>query len=107
MNKMLQNFGSIICNILFVIWQDFVMCGRIHRAQSVTPLWFAYSIGVVEQCCHMVSYNTIFTCMCALASEGLFPGGELVDFCKVFLGGAKSGEICFLPLETKKTAVFA
>jgi len=28
-------------------------------------------------------------------------------FAEVFLGGVKSGEICFLPLETKKTAFFA
>jgi len=30
------------------------MFGRIHRAQSVTLLWLAYCIGVVEQCCQMV-----------------------------------------------------
>jgi len=28
--------------------------GRIHRAQSVTLLWIAYRICVVEQCCQMV-----------------------------------------------------
>jgi len=28
--------------------------GRIHRAQSVTLLWIAYRIGVVEKCCQMV-----------------------------------------------------
>jgi len=27
---------------------------RIHRAQSVTLLWPAYRIGVVEQCCQIV-----------------------------------------------------
>jgi len=37
---MLQNFGSIV-SVLFVIWQDFVMFGRIHRAESVTLLWLA------------------------------------------------------------------
>jgi len=31
-----------------------------HRAQSVTLLYIAYRIGVVEQCCQMVYYNTIF-----------------------------------------------
>jgi len=30
------------------------MFGRIHRAQTVTLLWLAYRIGVVEQCCPMV-----------------------------------------------------
>jgi len=29
------------------------------------------------------------------------------DFCKTFLGAAKSGEICFIPLENKKTTFFA
>jgi len=53
MNKMLQNFGSIL-SVLFVIWQDFVIFGRIHSVQSVTLLWLAYRIGVVEQCCQMV-----------------------------------------------------
>jgi len=30
------------------------LIGRIHRAQSVTVLWIAYRVGVVEQCCQMV-----------------------------------------------------
>ena len=30
------------------------MFGGIHRAQSVTLLWLAYRIGVVEQWCQMV-----------------------------------------------------
>jgi len=29
--QFLQYFGNIIYNILFVIWQDFVMFGRTHR----------------------------------------------------------------------------
>jgi len=36
------------------------MFGRLHRAPSVTLLWLAYRIGVVEQCCQVVSYNRIF-----------------------------------------------
>ena len=61
--------------------------------------------GVIQQifsqkCCH-------FTCLCAWASEGIFPGGTQVDFPKVFLRGPKSGEICFLALEIKKTVFFA
>ena len=35
-----------------------------------------------------------------------FPGGPLVDFSKMFPGGAKSGEICFFPLKTIKTTLF-
>jgi len=32
--------------------------------------------------------------------------GPLADFYKFFLGGAKSGEICFFLFETKKTTLF-
>jgi len=32
--------------------------GRIHRAQSVTLLYIAFRIGVVEQFCQMVYYST-------------------------------------------------
>jgi len=34
--------------------------------------------------------------------EKIFSTGPLVDFSKIFSKGAKSGEICFLPLESKK-----
>jgi len=37
----------------------------------------------------------------------IFPGGALGDFFKIFLGLAKSGEICFFPFETKETTCFA
>jgi len=37
----------------------------------------------------------------------IFPGGLLENCSKKFLGGSKSGEICFFPLETKKTTFFA
>jgi len=33
--------------------------------------------------------------------------GPPADFSKIFPGGAKSGEICFFPLETKEIAFFA
>ena len=33
-------------------------------------------------------------------------GGPRGDFFEIFLRGAKSGEICFYPLETKKTTFF-
>jgi len=40
----------------------------------------------------------------AWASEGFFPGGGSKGFSQNFFqGGAKSGEIRFLPLEIKKT----
>jgi len=34
--------------------------GRSHRAQSVILPWLAYRICVVQQCCHMMQYNTVF-----------------------------------------------
>jgi len=43
-----------------------------------------------------------FICLRAWASEGFYPDGALVDFSNSFIGGAKSGEIRFLPQETKK-----
>jgi len=53
-----------------------------------------------------LQYWCNFTCLCAWASEGLFPLEHKWIFPNVFLRGAKSGDICFLPLETKKTAFF-
>jgi len=41
------------------------------------------------------------------ASEGFFQGGAPGDFSNIFPWGAKSGEICFFPLENKKTTFFA
>jgi len=37
----------------------------------------------------------------------IFSGGHQKIFPKSFLDGAKSGEICFIPLETKKKTFFA
>jgi len=36
----------------------------------------------------------------------MFSRGARVDFSKRFSGVSKSDEICFLPVETKKTAIF-
>jgi len=40
------------------------------------------------------------------ASEGIFSLRDFRDFSKIFPGDAKSGEICFFPLKTKKTTFF-
>jgi len=48
-----QYFVDIISYILSVIWRDSHLFGRLRCAQSVTLLWLAYRIGVVEQCCQM------------------------------------------------------
>ena len=42
----------------------------------------------------------------AMGVWGIFPGEALGDFSKIFLEGAKTGEICFFPLKTKKTTFF-
>ena len=60
-----------------------------HHVQSATPLWLAYRIGVVEQCCPMLSLNNIFhkNCVilraCSVHGRGrMFSRGPLVDFSK-------------------------
>ena len=64
-------------------------------------------LNSVARWCNTINWWN-FTCLCAWASEEIFPGEPLVDFSKRFSrGGAKSGEICFLTLDTKKTAFFA
>ena len=55
---------------------------------------FSFAFGS-EPCC--ISHTR--------ASEGFFPG--LGFFSSIFPGGARSGEIWFFPLETKKTTFFA
>ena len=44
----------------------------------------------------------IFQTVGTWASERFFPGGALGDFFKIFLGGAKSGEICFFQSKLRK-----
>jgi len=103
MKKLLQNFDSIL-SILLVIWQNFVMFGRIHRAPSLTLLWLAYTalvlLNSVAKWCnttHFLQKWCNLTCLCAWASEGFFQGGTSGFFQTFFYGGAKSGEIWFSP----------
>ena len=35
-------------------------CLAEHTVHSLSLLWLAYHISVVEQCCQMVKYNTMF-----------------------------------------------
>ena len=53
----------------------------------------------------------VFRKWCNFSMHGrrkdVFQGRHQWIFPNVFLGRAKSGEICFLPLETKKTVIFA
>jgi len=39
--------------------------------------------------------------------RGFSRGRGIGNFSKIILGGAKTGEICFFPLETKKITFFA
>jgi len=87
MKTMLQNFGSFL-SILFVIWQDFVMFGRIHRAQSVTLLWLAYRIGVVAVLPDGVIQHKFYKNGAILHA---CVHGRRKDFSKRFSRGAKSG----------------
>jgi len=81
-----------------------------HRAQSVTLLWLAYRIGVVEQCCQMVKYNTIFYKngvifhACVHERGRIFPGWPLVDFSKTFSmgGGPKVVKFAFYHSKLRK-----
>ena len=72
------------------------------------PHWCCWTVlpdGVIQ---HNFSQNLCnFACLCAWESEEIFPEGPLVDFSKRFSRGGKSGEIWFLTLETKATAIFA
>jgi len=56
------------------------------------------------KCNTIVSENGVF--FQCVGVERMFSRGGTSGFSKSFLG-AKSGEICFLPLETEKTAFFA
>jgi len=64
MKKTLHHFDSILSIVFVLYYLQFgrisQLFGRIHSAQSVTLIWLAYRIGVVEQCCRMVKYNTNF-----------------------------------------------
>jgi len=97
---MLQNFGCILL-ILFVIgniicdlqWisQDFVIVlqntplPHCHPAMACLPNWCCWIVltddviqhKFLQKWCH-------FTCLCAWASEGFFPGGGPSGFFKMF-----------------------
>jgi len=80
--------------------------GRIHRAQSVSLLWVAYRIGV-DLLQHNFSKNGVILHACVHGHRKEFFQGALVKFFQQYFRRGTSGEICFLPLETKKTVLFA
>ena len=87
------------------VWQN-TPCTVCRPATACLPHWCCWIVlpdGATQH--NFLQCN--FACLCAWTSEGSFPGGALVDFSKSFFRGDESGEICFLPLETNKTAFFA
>jgi len=111
MKKTLQILAVFCQN--YLQFGSMLLFGIIHRAQSATLLWLACCIGVVEQCCQMVYYNTIVckngiilhVCVHGRRKD-FFQEAATGLFQKFLQGGAISGEIWFLPLETKKIAFF-
>ena len=99
---------EVFCQVLFVIWQDFVIvwqntpCTVCNPAMACFPHWCCGTVlpdGVIQQ--NILQKWCHFTCLlCAWASEGIFQEDHWWIFPNVFLGGTKNGEICFLPLET-------
>ena len=86
------------------VWQNTpsTVC---HPAMACLPHWCCWTVLSDD----VIQHNFLqcnFTCLCAWALEGFFPWGTSGFFQK-FSRGSESGEICFLPLETKKTAFFA
>jgi len=80
MKNFADNFGSIL-SILVVIWQDFVMFGRIHHAQSVILLWLAYNalvlLNSVATWCNTAKVLQKRCNLCMLVCMGvgrIFPG---------------------------------
>ena len=117
---MLQNFGSIL-TILFVIYycnfSGFRKCLAEYTVHNLSPCYGLLTALVLlnsvarfffaKKILPIFCKNGVILHTCAWASERYFPGGPLVDFFRSFPRKAKSGEICFLPHENKKTAFFA
>jgi len=55
-----QYFGNIICNLAVNLAGLRKCLPEYHVHNLVTLLGLAYHIGVIEHCCQMVQYYTIF-----------------------------------------------
>jgi len=120
MKKTLQNFGSIlsilfkhmICNLATNL-AGFRNCLAEYTEHSLSPCYGLFTalvlLNSVARCCNTTQFFTKMVSFHMLECMGVgsnFSGGPRVDFSKRFLLEAKSSEIWFLPLETKKTAFF-
>jgi len=106
-----DNISILFCNLA-----GFRNCLAEHTARSLSLCYGLLAALVllnnVARWCNM--YNTIFhkngvilhACVHGRPKD-FFQRGPRVDFSKSVTTGANCGEICFLPLEIKKTALFA
>jgi len=76
---------------LFVIWQDFVIdwqntpCTVYHPAMACIPhrcCWTMLLDGIMQH--NFLQKWCNFTCLCAWASEGFYPGGGTSGFYQMF-----------------------
>ena len=110
---MLQNFGSIL-SILFLTYCNlagFRNCSAECTVHSLSPCYglltaFVLLDSVARQF-HTTQFFTkmisFYMLVCTGVGRNFSREGYQWIFTKVFLHGAKSGEIWFLPLEIKKT----
>jgi len=95
-------FVNIISNILFVIWQDFVIvwqntpCTVRHPAVACLTHWCYWTVlpdGIILQVFLQRWCN--FTCWCAWASEGFIQGRTSGFFWKFLQGWLKVVKFVF------------
>jgi len=91
-----QYFVDIISNMLFAIWQDFVIVWHntqrtvCHLAMDCLPHWCCWTVlpdGVMQH--NFIRKWCHFACLCARASEGIFQGGATSGFRSFSTGGQK------------------
>jgi len=103
MKEMLQNFGSIICNLAVNLagFRDVgqnTPCPVCHPAMACLPYWCCWTMvpdGVIQ---HNFYKNGVILHACAICAWGwkdFFQVGVLVDFSKSFLGGPKVVKFVF------------
>jgi len=89
------------------VWQN-TPCIVCHPAVACLPHWCCWTLlpgGVIQ---HNFYKNGVIWHACVHGRRKDFIQGGTSRFFQKFLQrGAKSGEICFLPLETRKTEFFA
>ena len=97
-------FSHIICNLA-----GFRNCLAAYTVHSLSPCYGLLTalvlLNSVAIWCNATQFFTKkchFTCLCAWALEGIFPGGSLVDFFKSFLRGPNVVKFVFHHLKLRK-----